>query len=135
MAVLAVLLLTAGCASQQAGGGPAAGPSPAPQPTLPRPVRTPGPVDPDPGTPAGRPQPNPRPAPQPTTLVGTVTAGVEPGCLLLAADRGGSWLLLGGDQRVLRVGARVEVTGLPARGVVSTCQQGRPFQVRSARPA
>jgi hypothetical protein len=111
-----VALLAAACAGDETGGAglpPAATPAPSPTPT-----------------------PTPRPAAPTVTLVGEVQAGVEAGCLLLAVDGGGgSWLLLGGDRSVLRPGARVRVTGSEAHGIATTCQQGRPFQVRSAAPA
>jgi hypothetical protein len=64
------------------------------------------------------------------TLTGTVTAGVEHGCLLL-----GEFLLIGGNRAVVRAGARVTVTGRVVPDLVTTCQQGTPFVVASARPA
>ncbi|KXK61793.1 hypothetical protein AWW66_11805 [Micromonospora rosaria] len=65
-----------------------------------------------------------------TTLTGTVTAGVEPGCLLLDG-----YLLLGGAKDVVKAGARVTVTGKVEEGMMTTCQQGTPFVVSSATPA
>ena len=64
------------------------------------------------------------------TLTGTVSAGVEHGCLLLDGH-----LLVGGDRGVIRAGARVTVTGRVVPDLVTTCQQGVPFVVTSARPA
>jgi hypothetical protein len=69
-----------------------------------------------------------------TRLRGTVSEGVERGCLLLTAPDG-LYLLLGGRRAVLRPGAVVVVTGVVDRGAFTTCQQGTPFRVRSARPA
>lgn len=66
----------------------------------------------------------------PHTLTGTVTAGVEPGCLLLDG-----YLLVGGDPGVIRAGARITVTGRVVADLMTTCQQGTPFVVRSAEPA
>jgi hypothetical protein len=109
-------LLAAGCAAGDDAGG--AGNAP---------VTTP--------TPAPSVTPSPPPAGPTVTLVGEVQVGVEAGCLVLQAERGGTWLLLGGDRSVLKAGARVEVTGSEARDIATTCQQGRPFQVTSARPA
>ncbi|WP_438872242.1 hypothetical protein [Paractinoplanes rishiriensis] len=63
------------------------------------------------------------------TLTGIVTAGVEPGCLLLD-----DYLLVGGDREVIRAGARLEVTGRVVPDLMTTCQQGTPFVVASARP-
>ena len=71
----------------------------------------------------------------PVTVVGTVAAGVEPGCLLLEAERGGSFLLVGGERAELRPGARVAVTGWVDRGLLSTCQQGEPLVVASIAAA
>jgi hypothetical protein len=65
-----------------------------------------------------------------TTLTGTVTSGVEPGCFLLDG-----YLLVGGPQEVIRAGARVTVTGEVKQDMMTTCQQGTPFQVATARPA
>jgi hypothetical protein len=130
-AVVAVVLL-AGCA--QEGGGTSAGGQPPTEPT-PSPLRSPGPTEPTlVPTPTTKPQPQQgQPVPPQTTLVGTVKAGVEPGCMLLAADSGGDWLLLGGDRTLLKAGARIEVRGYQPRDILTTCQQGRPFQVVSAK--
>jgi hypothetical protein len=67
-------------------------------------------------------------------VTGVVRDGVEPGCRLLVADRGPTYLLLGGDRRALRPGARVRVSGTLAAGTVSVCQQGRPLRVVAVRP-
>jgi hypothetical protein len=69
------------------------------------------------------------------TATGTIREGVEPGCLLLDADQGGNYLLVGGDRDGLRTGARVQVTGRLARDLLSTCQQGEPLVVASIAPA
>ena len=68
-------------------------------------------------------------------LTGTVRAGVEPNCLLLEAENGGSYLLVGGERAKLRPGARVAVTGRVDRDLLSTCQQGEPLVVASTEPA
>jgi Protein of unknown function (DUF5818) len=69
------------------------------------------------------------------TLTGTVRTGVEPGCLLLDADGGRPYLLVGGERAALRPGARVAVTGRVERDLLSTCQQGEPLVVASIEPA
>jgi hypothetical protein len=69
------------------------------------------------------------------TLVGTVMAGVEPNCLLLDAEGGQRYLLVGGDRAGLRPGSRVAVTGRVDRGLLSTCQQGEPLVVSAVVPA
>lgn len=60
-------------------------------------------------------------------LTGTVSAGVEYGCLLL-----GRYQLIGGPRDVLRPGARVKVVGRPQPRMITTAQQGTPFVVTAA---
>jgi hypothetical protein len=114
-------LLVAACADPGDGGaGTGQGPATT-APTTP-PTAPPASVTP-PTPPAGD-----------VTVSGTVTAGVEGGCLLLAAP-GGPYLLVGGDRAALRPGARVAVTGRVDRGLLSICQQGLPLVVASVEPA
>jgi hypothetical protein len=68
-----------------------------------------------------------------TTLKGTVAEGVEAGCVVLNADNGAVYLLLGGDPQVIVAGARVEVQAVIQTDLVTTCQQGTPATVQSAR--
>ncbi|WP_434742894.1 hypothetical protein [Micromonospora sp. SH-82] len=150
-ALVACTLLSA-CAGDPADDQPSApasttGETPVPtDPSDPSdPPVSPTPVDPtDPSTPSapadptgrpsagdpGRPGGSAAPKPGTTTLTGRVGAGVEPGCLLLDG-----YLLVGGDTSVLRPGARVTVTGKVEEGLMTTCQQGTPFVVSTARPA
>lgn len=65
-------------------------------------------------------------------LTGSVSEGVESGCLLLQAPDG-LYLLVGGDRAMLGPGVSVVVTGEVDRELVTTCQQGTPFRVRSVR--
>jgi hypothetical protein len=67
------------------------------------------------------------------TIRGDVFDGVEGGCLLLRAQDGQAYLLLGGDRSVINSGGRLEVVGELQPGLVTTCQQGIPFSVISAR--
>ena len=67
-------------------------------------------------------------------LQGTVSTGVEAGCLLLTAPDG-VYLLVGGDRGLLRAGETVVVTGVVDRHLVTTCQQGIPLVVSSVGPA
>ena len=67
------------------------------------------------------------------TLKGTVEEGVEAGCTVLNADNGAVYLLLGGDRQVIVAGARVEVEVVIQTDLVTTCQQGTPATVQSAR--
>ena len=69
------------------------------------------------------------------TVTGTVIEGVEPNCLLLDAEGGQRYLLVGGDRAELRAGSRVAVTGRVDRGLLSTCQQGEPLVVSAIEPA
>jgi hypothetical protein len=114
--LLAGLLLAACAEPDRGGGGPAQG-----APTVP--TTRPGQVT-GPARPSGK-----------VTVTGTVRAGVEPNCLLLDADGGGPYLLVGGERARLRPGARVAVTGRVERDLLSTCQQGEPLVVASIEPA
>jgi hypothetical protein len=62
-----------------------------------------------------------------------VQEGVEAGCMLLKADNGPLYLLLGGDRGVIAQGGRLEVVGRPMPGLMTTCQQGTPFRVSQTR--
>jgi hypothetical protein len=86
-------------------------------------------------TPADPPATGPAPPSGKVTLVGTVAAGVEPNCLLLDAENGGRYLLIGGERAKLRPGRRVAVTGRVDRDLLSTCQQGEPLVVARIEPA
>ena len=127
--------LIAGCAS---GAGTPSGsaspevsgmsPTPTPSPSLPGPVPgssgpsfTPKPTR--PGT----------PFPGSTTVRGPVSEGVEAGCMILTAEDGKIYLLLGGDRSVIARGGRIEATGRPQPGLMTTCQQGIPFTVTQVR--
>jgi Protein of unknown function (DUF5818) len=69
------------------------------------------------------------------TVTGMVREGVEPDCLLLDAEDGTRYLLVGGERAELRPGGRVAVTGRVDRDLLSTCQQGEPLVVASIEPA
>ncbi len=73
------------------------------------------------------------PAPGLTILRGTASEGVEAGCVVLAADDGKSYLLLGGDPILINSGARIEVQALIQPDLMTTCQQGIPAVVQSVR--
>ncbi|WP_229399761.1 hypothetical protein [Micromonospora okii] len=123
------------CAGQGAGDG-----TPAPSPSGGSPVTdapSTGPADPTAVAPSStfppkdRPgRPSRPPGPGATTLTGTVEAGVEPGCRLLDG-----YQLIGGPTDVLTAGAKVTVTGQAKPDMMTTCQQGTPFVVESARRA
>jgi hypothetical protein len=70
------------------------------------------------------------------TLSGTVTAGVEPNCLVLSGD-GATHLLVFHDESLrsaAKVGTDVTVVGKAQPDLMSTCQQGTPFIVTSVLP-
>jgi hypothetical protein len=128
-AVLAAVLAAAGCA-RDAGSGESAG-APAPAPSSIAPGTTELPAADLPG--AGEPVPGAAGA---KTISGTVTAGVEPGCLLLT-DGGAEHLLIFDDPAMradAAVGAKVTVSGRAQPDQMTTCQQGTPFIVTAVRP-
>lgn len=114
---LLVVLALAGCANGAAddsAGAPAA-PSAAPSSAVPTEESTTA-VPVDTGT---------------KTISGTITAGVEPGCLLLDDH-----LLIIRDaalKSVAEPGATVTATGHAEPGMMTTCQQGTPFIVTTIR--
>jgi hypothetical protein len=68
------------------------------------------------------------------TLTGIPEEGVESGCVVM---RSGDKLynLLGGDPQLLQSGRTVIVRGRPNPGLMTTCQQGTPFEVSEVRLA
>jgi len=69
------------------------------------------------------------------TITGTLQEGVEGNCVLLKTpDR--LYQLICGDRSKLKRNAssKVTVTGRIALGMMTTCQQGTPFQVTDVRP-
>lgn len=142
--LLAAALLAAGCAAQDPGapGAPTTTPSDVASPTGPAPAPTAATRSPDP-LPTYRPSPRPKgtitlpgetgkpPVAGATELKGTVTAGVEGGrCLLLDG-----YLLINPNPRVVREGATIRVTGRVRMDMMTTCQQGTPFEITTAEPA
>jgi hypothetical protein len=137
---LAVVLLSAlaGCSATREGGGPLPAPSvsTATAPTMPSPTLS---LPNDPTlvqTPPGR-NPSPRPksprpsgpaAPKIVNVTGTVTEGVEPGCLLLD-----NYLLVNAPTSLVYAGVKVRLTLELRTDLVSTCQQGTPAMITSAQ--
>jgi len=66
------------------------------------------------------------------TVRGTVSSGVESGCVVLDTSTT-QYLLLGADPAIAVAGAQIEVTGRAEPGGMTTCQQGTPFHVESTR--
>jgi hypothetical protein len=69
------------------------------------------------------------------TISGTVSAGVEPHCLILQ-DNKGSHVLIFGDSSLrdsAPAGANVTLVGHAAPTMMTTCQQGVPFIVSAVR--
>ncbi|MEU4478609.1 hypothetical protein AB0F68_11180 [Micromonospora sp. NPDC023966] len=142
VALLAGAALTACAGPGSEPGDPSpTGPTPVtsqPDPGLSPTGAAPVTSQPDPGPSIGPSRPNPTwkggpskpPGPGATTLTGTIRAGVEPNCLLIDDN-----LLIGGPRDLLKPGTRVEVTGRAEPGMMTTCQQGTPFVVESARRA
>ena len=72
----------------------------------------------------------------PIAVTGVVQQGVEAGCLLLVPDWPNyprTFLLIGGDPKVLVPGAHVMVAGFP-ENLVTTCMQGQALRVLNAYP-
>ena len=63
----------------------------------------------------------------PLTVSGTVSDGVEAGCLVLTTDDGIYTLI--GRTRDLTPGRQVTLRGVPAPDVLTTCQQGTVLRV------
>jgi hypothetical protein len=73
-------------------------------------------------------------APVETTVVGVVEEGVEHGCMILrAGDQ--MYQLVGSADPQIKPGARLSVRGKLNSNLVTTCQQGTPFQVVAVQPA
>ena len=86
-------------------------------------------------------QPSAKPSAKPgaegtTTLTGTVTAGVEPNCLVLDSVAGPHLLLIDdpAGKEIAKVGAKVTVVGKADPRMLTTCQQGTPFVVSQVLP-
>ena len=70
-----------------------------------------------------------------TKLTGTINEGVESGCLVLT-DPSGAVLanLIGVDKSTAPIGSVVDVTGKFQADLMTTCQQGVPFEVAVIEP-
>ena len=120
---LMLVLAVAGCANNDQAETGATGPAPSASDVLPS------------ATPSTEPSGDLPTASGAETISGTVTAGVEPGCLLLQ-DAKGSHLLVFDDEALkssAAVGAKVTLTGRSQPKMMSTCQQGIPFIVASVK--
>jgi hypothetical protein len=148
-ALLAALLL-AGCAGNTGGNdsagslpsSPAAASSapidPGDQSAPADPGGKTAPVDPGtavPGTPVDPPSGKPGGIGT-QTIAGTVTAGVEPNCLVLTGPSGAYLLIINdpASRAAAKVGASVTVVGKADPRMMTTCQQGTPFVVSQVRP-
>lgn len=69
--------------------------------------------------------------PDDVTITGTVTAGAEPSCLLVSAQKV-EYLLLTNNPAVV-AGESVRATGHVARDIRTHCQQGIPFEVTQVK--
>jgi hypothetical protein len=86
-------------------------------------------------SPPSSPSSSPSPSPPSEVISGTVTAGVEPHCLVLR-DATGSHSLYFHDESLRPLapaGAKVTLVGHPSPGMMTTCQQGEPFIVTEVR--
>ena len=72
------------------------------------------------------------PAGTPTTLIGTLAAGVENGCVVLVDDAGAVLAnVIGVDSAAAPLGSKVEVSGQFEPDMMTICQQGDAFAVAS----
>ena len=69
-----------------------------------------------------------------TSITGVVEEGVERGCIVLRAGDQVYQLIGSADPRITP-GARLRVRGRPNPNLMTTCQQGTPFQVVEVQPA
>jgi hypothetical protein len=69
------------------------------------------------------------------TISGTVSAGVEPHCLILQDSKGSHVLIFGNPslRNSAPAGADVTLVGQSEPTMMTTCQQGVPFIVSSVR--
>jgi hypothetical protein len=121
VAPLFVALALAGCANGSSGDSAGAPAAASPAPSAPASSAPP---------PAGE-SATTGPAGGTKTLTGTITAGVEPNCLLLEDH-----LLIINDPELRKsatAGATVTVTGRVEQGMMTTCQQGTPLVVTALR--
>jgi hypothetical protein len=115
LTALVAVLFAAGCARNADSESPAA-----PPPAVTTPTEESG----KPSAPVGQ------------TITGTVTAGVEPNCVLLSGG-GTDYLLIFEDPALrdqVKTGEQATVVGRAEKSQMTTCQQGTPFIVTSVRP-
>jgi hypothetical protein len=126
IAALMLVFAVAGCANGNAGGSEAAAPGPSSSDVVATPPSDLPSTEPSGGIPTDT---------AAETISGTVTAGVEPNCLVLQDAKGSHLLIF--DDSALRadaaVGSRVTLTGRSDPSMMSTCQQGVPFLVTSVK--
>ncbi len=67
-------------------------------------------------------------------LTGTLRQGVESGCIILEADNGERYNLLGVPNNHPPLNSRVIVEGYEQKGVVTICMEGTPFKVLEIQP-
>jgi hypothetical protein len=102
-------------------------------------VSTPSPSGTQPASPTPRPSrpptipPTKGPQPGEETIRGEVAKGVEAGCMMLKTDNGRAYLLIFDGSTLITEGARLEAVGRPNPDLMTTCQQGIPFQVSRLR--
>ncbi|MEV4537300.1 hypothetical protein AB0J82_26320 [Asanoa sp. NPDC049518] len=136
VAVMVVAL--AGCSATSREGDPipapststtASGPTPSTVPAVPpAPTTTAQPPGRDPSPRPASPRPSGAKTPKVVNVTGTVTAGVEPGCLLLEG-----YLLTNAPTSLVYEGVRVKATLEVRSDLVTTCQQGTPATITSAQ--
>lgn len=79
-------------------------------------------------------KPSLEPQPGEIIVVGFVEEGVEYGCKVLRTN-GELYQLIGSASPLLQSGAQVRVRGRPNPNLLTTCQQGIPFEVVEVQTA
>lgn len=117
-ALVLLALVAAGCAAGSQGSGAPPSGEESTIPDLPLPSK-----------PAGSPS-----SQDVIEITGVVERGVEQGCTILRTA-GELYQLTGSSDPLIEPGARLTVRGRPRPDLLTTCQQGVPFQVVEVLPA
>ncbi|GAB4053869.1 DUF5818 domain-containing protein [Catellatospora paridis] len=96
-----------------------------------------------PSSPAGKPKPSLSPQVPPPAKDGEVISvtgrvervELEGGCTVLRADSGTTYQLMGGDPKIVKPGATVQIQGRVRTDIMTICQMGPVLEVVTAQPS